>query len=154
MSSVKSFASIVEEFCAWVARNPMAPEHELDSARRLAAQLYAAALDLPSGGGPYPAKHAGGLEPTREAVFKRFACLPINMYASVDPLVVPGDEPGVGDVADDLTDTYFDLLRGLQLYRLGLHDAAASDWSLSFRTHWGEHVVGALSAMQAYATRV
>jgi hypothetical protein len=51
--------------------------------------------------------------------------LPINVYAVVDPLRLPAAVPTVGDLADDLTDTYVEVLRGLILYRAGSMAAAA-----------------------------
>ena len=45
-------------------------------------------------------------------------------------------------MADDLTDMYFDLKRGLDLLD---HDPrqAASDWQCSFYVHWGRHLLDA-----------
>jgi uncharacterized protein DUF5063 len=56
----------------------------------------------------------------------------------------------VADVADDLADTYRDLWSGLVLYRLGRPEAAAWEWSFSFRAHWGHHVAGARYALHAW----
>lgn len=160
MTSLEYFAAIAAEFCDWVEAKPGDPQEELASARRLAARLYAAALDLPDGSADFVEQAED--KTSRKAVLKRFAALPINMYAIVDPLALPGDdegegggarEPMIGDVADDFTDTYFDIRCGLRLYRSGEHARAAWEWSFSFRTHWGDHLVGALSALQAFATR-
>ncbi|MDF3067886.1 MAG: hypothetical protein K0R38_3487 [Polyangiaceae bacterium] len=151
MTSLEYFAAIAAEFCDWVEAKPGNPQEELAAARRLAARLYAAALDLPDGSADF-AQQADDSSP-RDAVFERFAALPINMYAVVDPLALPGTAPRIGDLADDFTDTYFDIRYGLRLYRSGLHVPAAWEWSFSFRTHWGDHLVGALSALQAFATR-
>ncbi len=59
------------------------------------------------------------------------------------------DEPGVdgehrtGSLADDLTDIYFELQRGLQLLETGAIDEVANLWQAGFRQHWGQHLVDA-----------
>ncbi len=51
-----------------------------------------------------------------------------------------------GSLADDITDIYFDLKRGLELVNgadpIALH-RATNDLSCTFRRHWGEHLVDA-----------
>jgi len=152
MSSLDDFAALADAFCRWAEADALDGAQELQLARVLLAKLYAAALVLPDS---TPRETDPTEKPTllpREA-FRRFGALPINMYATCDPLVVPCEQPGVGDVADDLADIYADLHRGLVLYRSGDVAAAAWEWSFRFRFHWGDHAVGALSALQAFATR-
>ena len=54
-----------------------------------------------------------------------------------------------GSLADDITDIYFDLKRGLEL--LQQHPAeprlAAADWQSSFRLHWHHHLLDAESQL-------
>ena len=156
MTAVEAFASMAAQFCSWVEAAPVSPDDELAVARRLAARLYAGALDLPLEESRAEGEVEVEVEGTtieRRAIHARFGVLPINMYAAVDPLECPGAEPTVGDVADDLADTYFDVLRGLRLYRSGLPAAAAWQWAFSFRAHWGAHVLGALSALHASSAK-
>ena len=58
-------------------------------------------------------------------------------------------------LADDFTDMYFDLKRGLDL--LDQHpenpSAAASNWRNSFYLHWGEHLVDAEGWLHAVEVR-
>jgi len=153
MTPLETFATLAHEFCSW-AEAPSSDAHsELRCAQRLLPRLYASALDLPHGVPADAERHVQGAL-TYDAAFRRFGALPINMYATCDPLVVPCEEPGVGDVADDLADIYADLHRGLAMYRAGDTDAAAWEWSFNFRAHWGDHAVGALAALQAFATRI
>lgn len=48
-------------------------------------------------------------------------------------------------LADDLTDMYFDLHRGLDLLHRypGQPQRAAGDWQASFYQHWGKHLLDA-----------
>lgn len=50
-----------------------------------------------------------------------------------------------GSLADDITDIYFDLKRGLELLEQypGEPSIAASDWQQSFEFHWRHHLVDA-----------
>lgn len=54
-------------------------------------------------------------------------------------------QPATGSLADDLTDIYFDLRRGLELLGRQPPDPAAawSDWRCTFALHWGQHLVDA-----------
>lgn len=152
MTPLETFALLAHEFCSWTEAPPMDENAELRCARRLLSRLYAAALDLPEGVPTDDERVVGAALGYKDA-FRRFGALPINMYETCDPLILLGEEPAVGDVADDLADIYADLQRGLAMYRAGELDAAAWEWSFSFRYHWGDHAVGALGALQAFATR-
>lgn len=156
VSTVATFAAAAAQFCEWVETPLNSAAQDLACARLLASRLYTAALELDdftdAAANVSPA-FRDATNASRRAVFARFATLPINMYAVVDPLVVPGEGAGVGDVADDLADTYFDVSHGLRLYRAGATAEAAWHWSFSFHCHWGEHVAKALMALHAAAAR-
>ncbi|HED18900.1 MAG TPA: DUF5063 domain-containing protein [Gammaproteobacteria bacterium] len=57
--------------------------------------------------------------------------------------VVSGDEHRTGSLADDLTDIYFELKRGLELLEAAGPDEVAHLWEMGFREHWGQHLVDA-----------
>ncbi len=48
-----------------------------------------------------------------------------------------------GSLADDLTDIYFELRRGLQLLDALDADDVAHLWQAGYRQHWGQHLVDA-----------
>lgn len=48
-----------------------------------------------------------------------------------------------GSLADDLTDIYFELKRGLCLLARGEPDRVAQFWQSGFTSHWGQHLVDA-----------
>lgn len=62
------------------------------------------------------------------------------------------DEPGEmasdvdhrsGSLADDLTDIYFELKRGLNMLDAAGMDEVAHLWDVGFKQHWGQHLVDA-----------
>jgi hypothetical protein len=53
------------------------------------------------------------------------------------------DEHRTGSLADDLTDIYFELKRGLCLLEKAGPDAVAHFWGVGFKQHWGQHLVDA-----------
>ena len=54
-----------------------------------------------------------------------------------------GGEHRTGSLADDLTDIYFELKRGLNLLDAAGPDEVAHLWELGFQQHWGQHLVDA-----------
>jgi hypothetical protein len=53
------------------------------------------------------------------------------------------EEHRTGSLADDLTDIYFELKRGLKLLEAASADEVAHLWQSGFRHHWGQHLVDA-----------
>ncbi len=56
----------------------------------------------------------------------------------------------VGDVADDISDIYIDVRRGLDLFDRGLESDALWVWVFNFHIHWGKHATSAIRALHAY----
>ena len=81
----------------------------------------------------------------------RLADLPLQYYRMVlDSLDATTESTGVGDVCDDLADIYGELWHGLQAHDAGATIHAVNHWRDSYRDHWGQHAVGAVSAIDAY----
>jgi hypothetical protein len=53
------------------------------------------------------------------------------------------DEHRTGSLADDLTDIYFELKRGLNLLEAAGPEEVAHLWESGFKHHWGQHLVDA-----------
>ena len=70
-----------------------------------------------------------------------------------DPEPNNTDEPVMGDVGDDLLDTYKDIKAGNVLAVQNRMADALWHWSFMHRIHWGKHAVGALSALHAESQR-
>jgi hypothetical protein len=79
----------------------------------------------------------------RFALYQRLKSFlgPFDDYWSEGDLEA-GDGLKTGSLADDITDVYFDLKRGLTLCAAGPeHDAQAlSMWAFSYRVHWEQHL--------------
>lgn len=58
-----------------------------------------------------------------------------------------------GSLADDLTDIYFDLRHGLELFDEIWPHRAAQVWQSSYRVHWGQHLVDAERHLYALKVR-
>jgi hypothetical protein len=54
-----------------------------------------------------------------------------------------GDEHRTGSLADDLTDIYFELKRGLCMLNKAGSEPVIHFWGAGFRQHWGQHLVDA-----------
>ena len=155
MDPVARFVLAARDFVAWCEGH--ASSMDALSALRLLSELYAAALHLPE-----PAteelldEDLGGV--TREewkVVYARAGkLLPLGLYGMVDdPLVVPAEEPVLGDLADDVADTYRDVAGALRAFDAGHTAEALWEWRFGLRSHWGGHVTGALVALHAHAAR-
>ena len=149
MQQLEDFADTATAFCAWAESVAIVPEEEADTAIKMLSKLLALVHELPE---LFNEEDAPGL--THEewlAVYKRFGELPFNYYASYsEPHDTNDPSPGIGDVADDLADTWRDLKGGLALYQKGNYAAAAWEWRESFTSHWGRHAAGALYALQCW----
>ena len=62
------------------------------------------------------------------------------------------DEHRTGSLADDLTDIYFELKRGLNLLDSVGPEEVAHLWEVGFKHHWGQHLVDA--ERHLYALRI
>jgi len=147
-----SFIEAATEFCAWVEAPSGDPGPEARTALRLLVRLYADALALePSTDVDYDLDGVRLSRADWKTVYKRFKSLPFNQYnVACDPHAELPEEPGIGDLADDLTDIYGDLNEGLSLDRSGHHGEALYSCQWSFRHHWGEHASSAIHALHTW----
>ena len=57
-------------------------------------------------------------------------------------------EPVQGSLAGDISEIYFDLKRSLELEKTDVPKSdLLFDWRFEFRSHWGRHLLGALTAI-------
>lgn len=147
------FAELAREFSNWVEQTMLAEEHEVSVARWL-ARLHAAALALPEVDSGY----CDGLPEIQDAHFQAaranvawFSGMYYRECFDPDPLLA--DEPVLGDVGDDLLDTYQDIKRGLLHFDRSEPIEALWFWSFNHQIHWGRHAVGAMYALQCLTRR-
>lgn len=146
------FADLAREFCTWIEGTPLGQEDEAFIAQWL-ARLHAGALGLPEVVPDYCDEFSEIPEAELDAVrgnLRSFSGMYYRECFDPDPLLT--EEPVMGDVGDDLLDTYKDLKRGLVLFDRGQAFEALWFWSFNHRIHWGHHAVGAMFALQCLPT--
>lgn len=142
------FAQIARGFCDWCEGTELPVPADVWASVWL-AKLHAAALALPE----VDSRNEDGLPPLPRAAAAR-ATLNLAAFDGFyyreyfNPAPSLTDESCIGDVGDDLADTYKDVRAGLLLYESGQVVEALWHWSFLHRAHWGRHAVGALFALE------
>jgi hypothetical protein len=114
------------------------------------AELYSIALSLPAVGPE--------TTDTDESPFKtdKWDELHRSLREKIGPLdtywtifdFTEKQEPVQGSLAEDISEIYFDLKQSLHLEEIGVPKSdVLFDWRLDFRSHWGRHLLGALTAI-------
>jgi hypothetical protein len=150
LTEIDQFVVVARAFIDWAESPATTDAHaEAVAARRYVAGLISAALALPDG---TPAQEAQTISHDQyQIIYQRFGALPFNYYSECfNPVVVPGEEPVVADLADDLADIWRDVKSGLLLYDSGEMESAVWHWSNDFSFHWGHHATAALYALQSW----
>ena len=144
---IDAFADRARAYCDWSTRSKPG-KGDLDVCAVLLTDLLAAACRL---GWREGVPSDGDSTPIPDNVLSNAKSLPLQLYAEVfEPLVLPPEEPVVGDLSDDLIDIYRDIKEGMILYDSSSKSAAADHWRFWFHNHWGEHATSALRAIWAF----
>jgi hypothetical protein len=150
------FAEEARTFCSW-ATGADGSEMSIPLALRRVSSLYTAALSLPPPFTQGMSKDSVDVEPPPNAVqlvSKRAATLPLQVYWEIfAPTEDPPDKPVLGSIADDLSDIYRDVARGMILFEAGDRAEALWEWAFNFQAHWGQHATGAIRAFHAYLAK-
>jgi hypothetical protein len=143
-SAVNAFAEIARGFCI-SCENTALPDTQAAS---WLCRLYAAALALPE----VESENSDGLPDLPLGLLERaknhlasFNGRFYREYFNPNPSV--NDLPVIGDIGDDLLDTYKDIRAGLLLFERGEITEALWHWAFLHRIHWGRHAVGAIFAL-------
>lgn len=148
-----TFATEARLFADWAASSSE-PKMTVHAALVRIVSLYRAAFLLPQPWSAGLEVDVPDVEPPAgalEVVKARAAELPFHFYWEVfDPFQDPQPEPVGGHIADDISDIYRDVARGLVLFDAGRRDEALWEWGFNFRIHWGEHATGAIRALHAF----
>ncbi len=144
------FAEVARAYCSWC--EAAYSEHSDSQAAYWLGRLYSQALLLPH---VEPENEDGLPELPPEALAeatKNLAGFAGRYYREIfDPDPSLTDGPVMGDVGDDLLDTYKDVRAGLVLFDRGETSEALWHWSFLHRIHWGRHAVGAMYALHCLA---
>jgi len=145
--TINSFAEVARGFCSWCEDPSLTIKREVAAAVWLST-LYAAALVLPKVG----SDNSDGLPAIPSVLLEQaehnlayFNGYYYREYFDPDPSL--DEESVIGDVGDDLLDTYKDIRAGLLLFDTGQIADALWHWSFMHQVHWGRHVVGAMFAL-------
>jgi hypothetical protein len=152
--AVEQFAEEASQFEQWALHGTACGEAAAREALVRITQLYLMALDLPPAWNEeladQPAADPIGMAESR-AVFAACTRFPLQDYGEVfNPLPVPPDDPVVGNLADDITDIYLDVVTGLRAYQAGRRIRAIWEWGFGLQHHWGEHATGAIRALHCW----
>lgn len=147
LANMEAFSQVARGFCGWCEGENLGPEPEVAAAAWL-CRLYAAALALPR-------TESRNSEDQPDLPAIEFARAKSNLaqfngyyYREYfDPHPLLDDASVMGDVGDDLLDTYADVRRGQYLFERGEPGPALWHWSFLHRIHWGRHAVGAVFAL-------
>lgn len=146
-SSIADFAEVARGYCSWCEGESLGRDPASQAAGWL-ARLYAAALTLPDRDAENAEEPPDLPRPEADRAKSNLAPFVGWYYREVfDPDPTLTDEPGMGDVGDDLMDIYRDVRAGLVLFDSGAVNDAAWYWSFLHRVHWGRHAVGGLLAL-------
>ncbi|HTQ81513.1 MAG TPA: DUF5063 domain-containing protein [Thermoanaerobaculia bacterium] len=150
MIALLGFAQAARQFCDW-AQSPSGDDVGAREALLRVTSLYLAGLQLSgdwhSSLEPEPLPDSVSKTEWRQ-VYDAMAALPFQYYSEVsNPLDVPPEEAGVGDIADDIADIYSDILEGLRLYEAGRPREALWQWVFHLTYHWGAHATSAMRAL-------
>ena len=126
----------------------------LASLERTLVRLYAAALELPDvDAESEELLPTAGTSEERMVLFQSLNAYlePYSYYWEVyDPIVRQDGDILAGGLGDDLSDIYYDLRTGLEVWnpRDPIRTAdVVWDWRFGFESHWGQHLVDGLRAL-------
>jgi hypothetical protein len=145
--------NVTRQYCALIDGVDHAANDWLEELFRLLPRLHAAVTGLAASGLD---DHLPG-KPDLDARFELYSRLR-SALGDRDSYWLEFDtgdgQSGMsGSLADDLTDIYFDLQRGLELLESAWPQDAVQVWKSSYRLHWGQHLVDAERHLYALKIR-
>ena len=139
----RTFARKAKAYCWLIDQPPLLPrEKALLKLCQALADLLQLALRLPDLTDEATSDIETNCEPVSDAVQEWVSVLRVDHYwVLFDPFTNPESSLVFNSLADDLSDVYSDLKRGLYLFDQGLVHAACWEWRSSFTAHWGESLL-------------
>lgn len=149
VNNTQNFIEAARAYCTWAESDRQGADIDTHLALHHLSKIYHFALSLPDQSGD--AEEPDIPEEQVHSILASFAQMPVGYYGECfDPLVVPAEEPSLGDVADDLTDIWCDLKRGLIQHDAGHTNAAIWTWKFHFKAHWGLHAASGMRALHCW----
>ncbi|SRR5260221_10095763 len=153
--TVRRFAEEAEIFCTLLeSSQDYTPNQFVAQIAQSIAGLYRAALMLPDVEVSDEDTVDSISELIRAEIYRKIDLMlgRFNIYQEMfDPFDLSDSaSPVMPSIADDLTDIYLDVKKGVDTFNSGLDEdvnRAIWQWKFTFRIHWGYHLVGALRAV-------
>lgn len=145
METARIFYELARDYCCFIKE-----EIDVESIQRLIEllmKLYLCAIKLPNV--EYDSKTTCP-KPKQESI-KFNTQIETTYWEIFDPFIQ--DEPVCGNLIDDLSDIYHDLQIGMMQYDQGRTQNAVWEWKFTFDSHWGNHAIDALRALNTLRTR-
>ena len=142
----RELVSTARDYCLIIDRIP-GREDWLSPLFQLLPRLHASVVSIPDPGGD----DVGSEQFDLDDRFDLFSMLRTRL-GDRDVYWLEFDHPGdvssdgehrTGSLADDLTDIYFELKRGLKMLEAAGPDEVVHFWEVGFNRHWGQHLVDA-----------
>ena len=154
MCDSKKFATAVADFENWVIGGSDSGIEAVQNASIHLVTLYRLALSLKFSGTDDDINNESieRVDDTEyQKVLSKLSRIPFQYYGEVfDPLIIPPEEPVIGDITDDLADIYRDTVSALRAYNNGSTHEAVWYWLFCFNSHWADHATGGIRALDAY----
>ena len=160
-SSVRRFLNAARQYCALLESEDPRPQPELiRQVLPLLLSLYSAALELPDVEPEPDAKTEHEMDSEDRKKFYKNVVKKVGGELPYQEVFEPFDpddwEVVSGSLADDLSDIYFDIKRGLltlgDLPEVSL--ATVWRWRFNFEIHWGRHAASAIHAIHSFLFRL
>ncbi len=157
-----NFYQAAKSFCRQIDDVRIYNKNNIDKLLKVLVHLYSAALNLPkyqsqdsqkrlsleqlhtflssvpcSQDDPLCQQHKQNIHFEHGNAYHEFFC-PYDAESAV-----------TGSLEDDLADILKDIERGICLYEHGYIEDAVYQWRLLFADHWGEHITGAIRALDS-----
>lgn len=134
---VRDLAAAAAEYCGLVEHLDRPDGDWLEQVSCLLPRIHAAVIHL------QPPAAAAVCPPLSAADYERRFELFSRLRRLLGEREVADADPASDRLADDITDIYFELRRGLDAFSPSRPDAAARIWRSGFLWHWGQHLVDA-----------
>jgi len=149
-----SFSELASAFCGWCESDSF-PERPENAAAVWLARLHAAALVLPVVSCDDDDRLPELPQSLLDRVAGNLSYFSGMYYRKVfDPSPLLTEMPVLGDIGDDILDTYKDIREGVVLVAAGRPQEALWHWRFLHSVHWGRHAVSALAALHAISQEV
>jgi hypothetical protein len=152
--AIGQFVEAARAYCAWLEAEPQESQAEVMAAIRLLSRLVAAMAELPDVDIDYlptPPEAEVVDDESMKRVAERLRAFPMQFYWEVfHSLALEAEAPCLGDICDDLLDTYRDVKEGLLTFDEGHEPLAVWHWRMTFGFHWGRHAFSALKALHEF----